>query len=132
MTTLTPSTQQSITLYDPCAWNPCIHGICQSSNVYDYSCTCEYGYVGRNCENVLKQCELLTPCRNGGSCTDLHGSYKCDCRLGYNGQNCEKCKITNVIYLILISTTININIIIIIIFDYIKIILYLCSGRDYV
>ncbi|XP_050453317.1 basement membrane-specific heparan sulfate proteoglycan core protein isoform X8 [Cataglyphis hispanica] len=90
ITTLAPSTQPPTTLFDPCAWNPCIHGICQSSNVYDYSCTCEYGYVGRNCENVLKQCELLTPCRNGGSCSDLHGSYKCDCRLGYNGQNCEK------------------------------------------
>ncbi|XP_070153239.1 basement membrane-specific heparan sulfate proteoglycan core protein isoform X5 [Polyergus mexicanus] len=90
VTTLAPSTQPPTTLFDPCAWKPCIHGICQSSDVYDYSCTCEYGYVGRNCENVLKQCELLTPCKNGGSCTDLHGSYKCDCRLGYNGQNCEK------------------------------------------
>ncbi|RLU19726.1 hypothetical protein DMN91_008283 [Ooceraea biroi] len=84
------STQPPTTAYNPCASNPCIHGLCQSSNAYDYSCTCEYGYVGRNCENVLKQCELLTPCRNGGSCTDLHGSYKCDCRLGYNGQDCEK------------------------------------------
>ncbi|XP_076237238.1 basement membrane-specific heparan sulfate proteoglycan core protein-like isoform X3 [Calliopsis andreniformis] len=76
--------------YDPCASNPCVHGMCQSTDSYDYSCTCEYGYVGRNCENILKQCELLLPCRNGGSCTDLRGSYKCDCRLGYNGQNCEK------------------------------------------
>ncbi|XP_032663569.1 basement membrane-specific heparan sulfate proteoglycan core protein-like isoform X7 [Odontomachus brunneus] len=89
VTTLT-STQPPTTSYNPCASNPCIHGVCQSSNAYDYSCTCEYGYVGRNCENVLKQCELLTPCRNGGTCTNLHGSYKCDCRLGYNGQNCEK------------------------------------------
>lgn len=80
------------TPYDPCASNPCIHGMCQNTDSYDYSCTCEYGYVGRNCENILKQCELLLPCRNGGTCTDLHGSYKCDCRLGYNGQNCEKCK----------------------------------------
>lgn len=89
VTTL-PSTQPPTTPYNPCASNPCVHGVCQSSNTYDYSCTCEYGYVGRNCENVLKQCELLTPCRNGGTCTNLHGSYKCDCRLGYNGQNCDK------------------------------------------
>ncbi|XP_067214248.1 basement membrane-specific heparan sulfate proteoglycan core protein isoform X9 [Linepithema humile] len=88
--TVPTSTQSPTTLYDSCASNPCIHGMCQSLNAYDYSCTCEYGYVGRNCENVLKQCELLTPCRNGGSCTDLHGSYKCDCPLGFNGQNCEK------------------------------------------
>lgn len=92
-TVTTPSpTQPSTTPYNPCASNPCVHGVCQSTNAYDYSCTCEYGYVGRNCENVLKQCELLTPCRNGGTCTNLHGSYKCDCRLGYNGQNCEKRK----------------------------------------
>ncbi|XP_025163883.1 basement membrane-specific heparan sulfate proteoglycan core protein [Harpegnathos saltator] len=90
-TVTTPaSTQPPTTPYNPCSSNPCVHGVCQSSNAYDYSCTCEYGYVGRNCENVLKQCELLTPCRNGGTCTNLHGSYKCDCRLGYNGQNCEK------------------------------------------
>ena len=82
----------STTQFDPCISNPCINGLCQSSGVQDYSCTCEYGYVGRNCENVLKQCELLIPCKNGGTCTDLHGSYKCDCRLRYNGQNCEKRK----------------------------------------
>lgn len=92
--TIYPSTTQSTTLmttlYNPCVSNPCINGLCQSTNSYDYSCTCEYGYVGRNCENVLKQCELLVPCRNGGTCTDLQGTYKCDCLLGYNGQNCEK------------------------------------------
>ncbi|XP_014478060.1 PREDICTED: basement membrane-specific heparan sulfate proteoglycan core protein isoform X5 [Dinoponera quadriceps] len=88
-TTMAP-TQPPTTPYNPCASNPCVHGVCQSSNAHDYSCTCEYGYVGRSCENVLKQCELLAPCRNGGTCTNLHGSYKCDCRLGYNGQNCEK------------------------------------------
>lgn len=90
ITTVITTTSSTTTLYNPCASNPCIHGICQNTDSYDYSCTCEYGYVGRNCENILKQCELLLPCRNGGTCTDLHGSYKCDCQLGYNGQNCEK------------------------------------------
>ncbi|XP_043603067.1 basement membrane-specific heparan sulfate proteoglycan core protein-like isoform X2 [Bombus pyrosoma] len=90
LTTVITTPPSTTTPYDPCASNPCIHGMCQNTDSYDYSCTCEYGYVGRNCENILKQCELLLPCRNGGTCTDLHGSYKCDCRLGYNGQNCEK------------------------------------------
>ncbi|PBC30144.1 Basement membrane-specific heparan sulfate proteoglycan core protein [Apis cerana cerana] len=90
ITTVITTTSSTTTPYNPCASNPCIHGICQNTDSYDYSCTCEYGYVGRNCENILKQCELLLPCRNGGTCTDLHGSYKCDCQLGYNGQNCEK------------------------------------------
>lgn len=89
-TITTPApTQPPTTSYYPCAANPCIHGQCQNLND-DYSCTCEYGYAGRNCEKMQKQCEFLTPCRNGGTCTDLHDSYKCDCRLGYNGQNCEK------------------------------------------
>ncbi|XP_035741558.1 basement membrane-specific heparan sulfate proteoglycan core protein-like isoform X32 [Vespa mandarinia] len=85
-----PPTSPPTTLYDPCTSSPCIHGFCQSLDSREYSCTCEYGYAGRNCENVLKQCEVYAPCRNGGSCTDLHGSYKCDCRLGFNGQTCEK------------------------------------------
>nr|XP_050845973.1 basement membrane-specific heparan sulfate proteoglycan core protein isoform X24 [Vespula vulgaris] len=85
-----PPTNPPTTLYDPCASSPCIHGFCQSLDSREYSCTCEYGYAGRNCENVLKQCEVYAPCRNGGTCTDLHGSYKCDCRLGFNGQTCEK------------------------------------------
>ncbi|XP_034945971.1 basement membrane-specific heparan sulfate proteoglycan core protein isoform X4 [Chelonus insularis] len=77
--------------YDSCQTNPCIHGVCQlSSNFYGYSCVCEYGYAGINCENVLKQCELLAPCRNGGTCIDIHGPYKCDCSLGFTGRNCEK------------------------------------------
>lgn len=85
----TQSSTLMSTVFNPCVSNPCINGLCQSI-MQDYSCTCEYGYVGRNCENVLKQCELLVPCRNGGTCTDLQGTYKCDCLLGYNGQNCEK------------------------------------------
>ncbi|XP_020284899.1 basement membrane-specific heparan sulfate proteoglycan core protein-like [Pseudomyrmex gracilis] len=89
-TTTVATTQPPTTPFNPCASSPCIHGVCQRSNAYDYSCECNYGYAGSNCENVVKQCEVLTPCRNGGSCIDLHGSYKCDCRLGYNGLNCEK------------------------------------------
>ncbi|XP_024936745.1 basement membrane-specific heparan sulfate proteoglycan core protein [Cephus cinctus] len=89
-TTAQQSTTYPTTQYNPCASNPCVHGVCQVTSTYEYSCTCEYRYVGRNCENVLKQCEVLSPCRNGGTCTDLHGSYKCDCRLGFNGQDCEK------------------------------------------
>lgn len=104
-TITTPAaTEPPTTLYNPCASNPCIHGLCQSSNVYDYSCTCEFGYAGRNCENVLKRCKLLSPCKNGGTCTDLRGSYKCDCRLGYNGQNCDKCKCQVYIIVLLYNT----------------------------
>ncbi|XP_048508165.1 basement membrane-specific heparan sulfate proteoglycan core protein isoform X9 [Athalia rosae] len=85
----TPTTTHQTTSFNPCSLNPCVHGMCQTTHALDYSCICEYGYVGRNCENVLKQCEMLSPCRNGGTCTDLHGGFKCDCRLGFNGVRCE-------------------------------------------
>ncbi|XP_058809308.1 basement membrane-specific heparan sulfate proteoglycan core protein-like isoform X2 [Phymastichus coffea] len=75
---------------DFCVGKPCVHGVCQNVGSSDYSCICEYGYVGRNCENMLKQCELLSPCLNGGTCADSRGSYKCDCRYGFTGQNCSK------------------------------------------
>lgn len=89
--TYIPSIIASTSLYDSCSSNPCIHGVCQvSSSFFGYSCVCEYGYAGINCENILKQCELLSPCKNGGSCTDLQGSYKCDCPLRFNGKDCEK------------------------------------------
>ncbi|XP_044579343.1 basement membrane-specific heparan sulfate proteoglycan core protein isoform X2 [Cotesia glomerata] len=89
--TYIPSIITSTSFHDYCSSNPCIHGVCQiSSSVFGYSCICEYGYAGINCENILKQCELLSPCKNGGSCTDLQGSYKCDCPLRFNGKDCEK------------------------------------------
>ncbi|XP_043503640.1 basement membrane-specific heparan sulfate proteoglycan core protein isoform X1 [Polistes fuscatus] len=85
-----PPKNSPTAVYDPCTSNPCIHGFCQSlGSRAEYSCMCEYGYAGRNCENVLKQCEVFAPCRNGGTCTDLPGSFKCDCRLGFNGQTCD-------------------------------------------
>jgi hypothetical protein len=86
------TTSNSITKLDYCLVKPCIHGLCQNINYNTYSCTCEYGYVGRNCENILKQCELLSPCLNGGTCTNLHGTFKCDCQYGFIGQNCSKSK----------------------------------------
>lgn len=93
-TPLTASSFTSTTAqYNPCEEIPCKHGVCQiSGNSYGYSCMCEYGYVGINCEHVLKQCEMLRPCRNGGTCLDLHGAYNCDCPLGYSGKDCEKRK----------------------------------------
>ncbi|XP_063983693.1 basement membrane-specific heparan sulfate proteoglycan core protein-like isoform X2 [Diachasmimorpha longicaudata] len=78
-------------VYNPCDENPCQHGLCQISDSYNgYSCTCEYGYVGINCENVLRQCEMLKPCKNGGSCLEMRGAYKCDCPLRFTGNSCEK------------------------------------------
>lgn len=97
--TVQPTTEV-VTKYDICLSEPCVHGFCQNLKNSDYSCTCNYGYVGRNCENILKQCELLSPCLNGGTCTNLYGSFKCDCRYGFVGKNCSKSKSNHCISLI--------------------------------
>ena len=31
----------------------------------------------------------LSPCQNGGSCTDQVNGYICNCVEGYDGTNCE-------------------------------------------
>ena len=44
----------------------------------DYSCSCQPGYFGRNCEMEIDEC-LPRPCENGGTCTDLVNGYRCNC-----------------------------------------------------
>ena len=44
----------------------------------DYSCSCQPGYFGRNCEMEIDEC-LPRPCDNGGTCTDLVNGYHCNC-----------------------------------------------------
>ena len=34
---------------DECATNPCVHGVC-SDGVASYTCTCDQGYEGDNCQ----------------------------------------------------------------------------------
>ena len=36
---------------DECESNPCLNNGTCTDLVYDYNCTCEHGYFGRNCEN---------------------------------------------------------------------------------
>ena len=44
----------------------------------DYSCSCQPGYFGRNCEMEIDEC-LPRPCENGGTCTDFVNGYRCNC-----------------------------------------------------
>ena len=32
---------------------------------------------------------IISPCHNGGSCTDQINGYTCSCVDGYSGANCE-------------------------------------------
>ncbi|XP_071956600.1 uncharacterized protein [Antedon mediterranea] len=43
--------------------------------------------VGVTCD--IDHCSYLSPCQNGGACTDGVGTYTCSCVAGYSGTNCE-------------------------------------------
>jgi hypothetical protein len=38
---------------DECESNPCLNNGTCTDLVYNYNCTCEHGYFGRNCENGM-------------------------------------------------------------------------------
>lgn len=72
---------------DLCDPNPCEHGVC-FENVNDYTCQCEKGWTGANCEQGIDDCEP-DPCVNG-TCVDGHNSYTCHCEAGWFGVNCDQ------------------------------------------
>lgn len=71
---------------------PCRHGgTCTNTGQGSYTCTCQPGYAGTDCELVQDPC-LASPCRNGGVCrTDgsSAGGYTCSCPPGLGGRHCE-------------------------------------------
>ena len=72
-----------------CTSSPCVHGTC-SDEVNEYSCTCDAGYKGDQCEEDINECST-TPCLHG-SCTDGVNEYTCTCDAGFEGQNCDQGK----------------------------------------
>ncbi|CAH1270697.1 CSMD1 [Branchiostoma lanceolatum] len=73
---------------DRCDPNPCQNeGAC--NDVADsYTCECEAGFEGDQCEINIDDC---TPdlCKNGGVCTDGDNSFLCECAAGFHGPTCE-------------------------------------------
>ena len=53
---------------------PFLHvGTCHDE-VNNFRCSCAAGYLGRTCDNATNECST-NPCKNGGSCHDLHQDY---------------------------------------------------------
>jgi len=52
---------------DECAGEPCLHGECVDG-VAEYSCLCEPGYEGDDCEEEIDECQRFQPCQRG-ACT---------------------------------------------------------------
>lgn len=68
--------------------SPCVFGDC-NDGISMYSCLCNEGYTGTNCDVMINYCES-SPCKNGGTCaTDGPLKYRCICALGYEGDMCQ-------------------------------------------
>ncbi|KAJ3590275.1 hypothetical protein NHX12_008229 [Muraenolepis orangiensis] len=61
---------------------------CSNTGQGSYTCTCRPGYSGKDCELEVHECDS-SPCRNGGSCTDLEAGFSCSCPQGFYGNTCE-------------------------------------------
>ncbi|XP_070553684.1 fibropellin-1-like [Ptychodera flava] len=56
--------------------------------VNDYSCSCNDGWAGKNCDVNINDCEGVT-CVGNAYCIDMINDYRCDCSPGFTGRNCE-------------------------------------------
>lgn len=70
----------------------------------EVSCSCQQGYSGDRCQNVIDVCLTENRCQAGGICRSTgEGNYLCSCPLGRAGFNCEEGNIyyltLNIIYL---------------------------------
>jgi hypothetical protein len=64
------------------------HGRCVQSDAF-YSCDCDEGFYGQNCEIAENPC-ASTPCFNDGVCRALNDTHTtCDCTPPFQGQYCE-------------------------------------------
>ena len=54
-----------------------------------YTCVCELGYTGTNCQHKVDNC-VDEPCKNGGTCESTIDGFQCTCRPGFVGTaTCE-------------------------------------------
>ncbi|XP_078581446.1 uncharacterized protein LOC144864905 isoform X2 [Branchiostoma floridae x Branchiostoma japonicum] len=70
-----------------CEVSPCVYGTC-TDDVMGYTCTCESGWEGFNCDQNIDDC-ASSPCAHG-NCTDGVASYTCSCENGWEGTNCDQ------------------------------------------
>ncbi|KAK8737436.1 hypothetical protein OTU49_004483, partial [Cherax quadricarinatus] len=71
-----------------CANQPCLNGGSCTQTPYSYTCICQPGYTGRNCEVDVDECSS-SPCQNGGTCTQGVNSFTCQCRATHTGDRCQ-------------------------------------------
>ncbi|XP_066468415.1 protein jagged-2 [Tiliqua scincoides] len=68
--------------------HPCVNGgTCMNTEPDEYSCACQDGYSGKNCEIAEHAC-VSNPCANGGICHEISSGFKCQCPAGWSGPTC--------------------------------------------
>ena len=73
---------------DECASFPCQNGGNCNNLQNRYTCNCNPGWDGINCQINRDEC-ASNPCQNGAGCVDLLNAYQCTCLPGWEGVNCE-------------------------------------------
>ncbi|XP_069117853.1 agrin-like isoform X2 [Argopecten irradians] len=74
---------------NPCSSLPCMHGgTCLMSDAEIFTCLCEEGYSGNNCEIVLNPC-VSAVCQHGATCRQTLEGYECVCPDNREGEFCE-------------------------------------------
>ncbi len=71
-----------------CASHPCQYGGNCTDHIGSYSCQCNVGLTGAQCQTDVNEC-ASAPCENGGSCYDGVNSFTCTCAAGYIGATCQ-------------------------------------------
>jgi hypothetical protein len=60
-----------------CATNPCSNSArCETTDT-SYICHCLPGMRGERCMDDINECDEMSPCQNGATCTNSFGSYRC-------------------------------------------------------
>jgi len=72
-----------------CSTAPCRNGGTCTNCPGSYSCRCQSGWTGNNCNQDINECNRGA-CKNGGTCTNSQGGYSCICPDEWKGNNCNQ------------------------------------------
>ncbi|XP_078620646.1 uncharacterized protein LOC144887349 isoform X2 [Branchiostoma floridae x Branchiostoma japonicum] len=73
---------------DECASSPCKNGGTCRDGQNRYTCDCQPGWEGVNCEKEINKC-ASSPCKNNATCHGGQYGFTCHCAAGWEGQTCE-------------------------------------------
>ncbi|CAG2222395.1 PLG [Mytilus edulis] len=79
----------NVPLCGTCSEHLCQHGSTCVEDHGKFTCICNPGFLGAQCNIGVDEC-ASQPCQNNGTCVDQHNGYTCFCLSGDSGQNCEK------------------------------------------